>query len=92
MAGLYVWDSSGRLRNILFNYHLTLIKGCKDILEPAHQDCGTEKTEHRIFWWLPFDRNKTQKERKMLMRNSYNHSWTNYLTYPNIMMPHNVNL
>ena len=45
-----------------------------------------------IFKTLLFDRNKRQKKSRILMRNSWNHSWTNYLSYPNIMTPHNVKL
>ena len=78
------------------HYHLTLIKGCKDILQCAHQYCGTEKTEHRILRWFskryPLIEIKRRRKRRIFMKNSQNYSWTNYLTYPNIMTPHSVNL
>ena len=78
------------------HHHLTLIKGCKHILECAHQYCGTENTEHRILRWIskryPLIQIKSRKKRRMLIKNSQNHSWKNYLTYPNIMTRHSVNV
>ena len=51
----------------LQHHHLTLIKGCKDILESA-QYYGTEKTEHRILWWFsklyPLIEIKRRKKKK----------------------------
>ena len=45
-----------------------------------------------IFETLPFARDKSSEKNRILMRNSKNQGWTNYMTYPNMKASYNVNL